>query len=362
MNLPAGDRGSTPRARSRSTRRSGCSSPARVAVRPDFKVTNENAPAVAGICARLHGMPLAIELAAARVKLLPPEAILERLEHQLGVLSAGSRDLPERQQTLRGAIAWSYDLLGDGERRLLGRLSVFVGGCELDSAEAGLRPAARARRRRRRSTGSIVARRPEPRPGRGGRRRAALPDARHDPRVRLGAAWRRAASATRSSGATRRPSSTLAETPTPEAVGRRPAALARPARARSRQHPGGPRSRGRGRRRIDGRSGSGSRCGATGRSAATSAEARRRLQAIADAPWSRDDPRPAGAAMEALGGVGWWQADIDAMMPGLCRGARDLASRSATSARSRTRSTTTRSSTPSRATDPEQRSGRDGSA
>ncbi len=106
-----------------------------VGVRPDFAVTNENAPAVAAIAARLHGMPLAIELAAARVKLLPPETILERLEHQLGVLSAGSRDLPERQQTLRGAIAWSHDLLGEGERRLLARLSVFVGGCELDSVE-----------------------------------------------------------------------------------------------------------------------------------------------------------------------------------------------------------------------------------
>ena len=82
-----------------------------VAVRPGFRVTNENAPAVAAICARLHGMPLAIELAAARVKLLSPEAILPRLEHQLGVLAAGARDLPERQQTLRGAIAWSYDLL-----------------------------------------------------------------------------------------------------------------------------------------------------------------------------------------------------------------------------------------------------------
>src|SRR5262249_1622401 len=69
-----------------------------VRVRPDFRVTNENAPAVAGIAARLHGMPLAIELAAARVKLLAPDAILVRLEHQLGVLSAGSRDLPERQQ------------------------------------------------------------------------------------------------------------------------------------------------------------------------------------------------------------------------------------------------------------------------
>lgn len=112
-----------------------------VGVRPDFKVTNDNAPAVAGIAARLHGMPLAIELAAARVKLLSPDAILERLEHQLGMLASGSRDLPERQQTLRGAIAWSHELLGEGERVLLARLSVFVGGCELDSAEAVCGPA-----------------------------------------------------------------------------------------------------------------------------------------------------------------------------------------------------------------------------
>ena len=107
-----------------------------VAVRPGFSVTNENAPAVAAISARLHGMPLAIELAAARIKLLSPDAILVRLDHQLDVLAAGARDLPERQQTLRGAIAWSYDLLDDGGKRLLDRLSVFAAGCDLDSAEA----------------------------------------------------------------------------------------------------------------------------------------------------------------------------------------------------------------------------------
>ena len=112
-----------------------------VAVRPDFEVTNDNAPAVAGICSRLHGMPLAIELAAARIKLLTPDAILARLEHQLGVLAAGSRDLPERQQTLRGAIAWSYDLLDEGEQRLLWRLAVFVGGCSLEIAETVCGPA-----------------------------------------------------------------------------------------------------------------------------------------------------------------------------------------------------------------------------
>lgn len=111
------------------------------AVRPGFAVTNANAPAVAGIAARLHGMPLAIELAAARVKLLTPDQILARLEHHLGVLTAGSRDLPERQQTLRGAIAWSYDLLDEGGRRLLDRLSVFRGGFTLEIADAVCGPA-----------------------------------------------------------------------------------------------------------------------------------------------------------------------------------------------------------------------------
>jgi predicted ATPase/class 3 adenylate cyclase len=107
-----------------------------VSVRPDFAVTNENAPAVAAICARLQGMPLAIELAAARVKLLSPAAIMARLEHQLNLLAAGARDLPARQQTLRGAIAWSYDILAEPERHLLDRLSVFAGGFDLEAAEA----------------------------------------------------------------------------------------------------------------------------------------------------------------------------------------------------------------------------------
>jgi predicted ATPase/class 3 adenylate cyclase len=111
-------------------------------VRPDFRVTNENAPAVAAIAARLHGMPLAIELAAARIKLFSPDALRARLEDQLSLLSAGARDLPERQQTLRGAIAWSYDLLDDGHRRLLDRLSVFQGGIDLAAAEAVCGPSA----------------------------------------------------------------------------------------------------------------------------------------------------------------------------------------------------------------------------
>jgi predicted ATPase/class 3 adenylate cyclase len=106
-----------------------------LAIRADFRVTNENAPAVAGICAMLQGLPLAIELAAARVKVLAPDAILERLEHRLELLASASRDLPERQRTLRGAIGWSYDLLDDAGRRLLARLSVFVGGCDLPMIE-----------------------------------------------------------------------------------------------------------------------------------------------------------------------------------------------------------------------------------
>jgi len=106
------------------------------AVKPGFTVTNENAPAIAEICARLDGLPLAIELAAARVKILDPQAMLSRLEHALTFLTRGARDVPTRQQTLRDAIAWSFDLLDDQERRLFARLSVFAGGFSLDAAEA----------------------------------------------------------------------------------------------------------------------------------------------------------------------------------------------------------------------------------
>ena len=105
-------------------------------VMPDFEVTEENAVAIAEICARLDGLPLAIELAAARVKLLSPAAMRTRLEKRLQLLTGGARDLPRRQQTLRGAIDWSYDLLGPAEQKLFRRLAVFVGGCTLEAAEA----------------------------------------------------------------------------------------------------------------------------------------------------------------------------------------------------------------------------------
>jgi predicted ATPase/serine/threonine protein kinase len=107
-----------------------------VAVKPDFDLTRENAPAVIEICARLDGLPLAIELAAARVKVLSPSSLLARLASRLQLLTGGSRDLPQRQQTLRAAIDWSYDLLTAPEQRLFRRLSVFVGGCSLEGAEA----------------------------------------------------------------------------------------------------------------------------------------------------------------------------------------------------------------------------------
>ena len=105
------------------------------AVKPDFVVTNETAPAVAEICHRLDGLPLAIELAAARTKLLPPGALLARLDRRLPLLTGGGRNLPERHQTLRNAIAWSYDLLDAAEQALFRRLAVFVGGCTLEAAE-----------------------------------------------------------------------------------------------------------------------------------------------------------------------------------------------------------------------------------
>jgi predicted ATPase/DNA-binding CsgD family transcriptional regulator/uncharacterized protein HemY len=106
------------------------------AVKPDFELTPENANAVADICIRLDGLPLAIELAAARTKLYSPQALLERLNKSLSILAGGALDLPQRHQTLHNAIAWSYDLLNEDEKKLFTRLGVFVGGWSLEAMEA----------------------------------------------------------------------------------------------------------------------------------------------------------------------------------------------------------------------------------
>lgn len=110
-------------------------------VKPNFELTAENAPDIAEICARLEGLPLAIELAAARIKTMSPATILEKLEHQLKLLTGGPRDLPLRQQTMSETIAWSYDLLDASEKRLFARLAVFIGGFDLKAAEAVCAPA-----------------------------------------------------------------------------------------------------------------------------------------------------------------------------------------------------------------------------
>ncbi len=106
------------------------------AIQPAFHVTPANSRAIAEICVQLDGLPLAIELAAARSKLLPPQALLNRLSHRLELLTGGAHDLPARQQTLRNTFQWSYDLLTAEEQRLFRWLSIFVGGCTLEAAEA----------------------------------------------------------------------------------------------------------------------------------------------------------------------------------------------------------------------------------
>ena len=110
------------------------------ATQPSFRLTRDNAPIIADICRRLDGLPLALELAAARIKVLPPQAILARLDDRLKLLTGGGRDLPARQQTLRNTLAWSYSLLNPDEQALYARLGVFAGGFSLGAAETICNP------------------------------------------------------------------------------------------------------------------------------------------------------------------------------------------------------------------------------
>ena len=153
------------------------------AVRPDFSVTSANAGAVADICKALDGLPLAIELAATRVGVLPPAALLQRLDHRLLLLQGGARDAPERQRTLRATIDWSYDLLEPDEQRLFVRLAVFAGGCTIEAAESVCGDGLEVVDALASLTDGAHS------PG-GHRRRAEIHDAGDDPRVRIGAARR----------------------------------------------------------------------------------------------------------------------------------------------------------------------------
>ena len=120
-------------------------------VRPGFALTPDNAEGVAAICRQVEGLPLALELAAARVKILPPAVLRTRLAQRLPLLSGGARDAPERQQTMRQAIAWSHDLLSETEQILFRRLAVFAGGCTLEAAAAVAAADGRCRMPRQRS-------------------------------------------------------------------------------------------------------------------------------------------------------------------------------------------------------------------
>src|SRR5207253_5429808 len=106
------------------------------ALQPAFQVTEATVRPIAEICHRLDGLPLAIELAVARTRLLSPQALLSRLSHRLEVLTGGARNAPARQQTMRATIAWSYQLLAPEVQQLFRSLSVFVGGCDLPAVQA----------------------------------------------------------------------------------------------------------------------------------------------------------------------------------------------------------------------------------
>jgi len=257
-------------------------------------------------------MPLAIELAAARIKILSPEAILVRLDQQLDVLAAGSRDLPPRQQTLRGAIAWSYDLLDDGGRRLLDRLSVFRSGCDLASAEAVCGPASDIGGDILDGLMALVDQsliKVEDAPG-GEPRFRLLDTIREFAAERLEAdgelelvrarhrEWyvalaERAAGELSGADQRRWLDRLELEHDDIRAVLDRAVAAPDPPVA----------------------IGVGFSMWRFWQKHGHLAEARRRLEVMAAAPWSRDDPRLRARLMEALGGTYWWQGEIALMAP-----------------------------------------------
>ncbi len=276
------------------------------AVRPGFAITADNAAAVATICARLHGMPLAIELAAARVKILAPDAILNRLGRQLQLLAGGARDLPERQQTLRGAIAWSYDLLDDPLRRLLDRLSVFVGGWDLASAEAVCGPATELGVEVLDGLTALV-----------DHSLVRSDDAADEARFRLLETIREFAA------------ERLAMRPDAAEIGLRHTRAFLDLAEEAASHLSGTEQRewlDRLSREHDNLRAALDRAveAADGDAAPRLAfalwrfwqkrghlrEARRRLESIAAQPWAREDPARWARLNEALGGVAWWQADL----------------------------------------------------
>jgi predicted ATPase/DNA-binding CsgD family transcriptional regulator len=145
-----------------------------IAARPDFQLTEDNAPTVAEICARLDGLPLALELAAARIRLLTPEAMVARLERRLGLATGGARDLPARQRTLRAAMEWSHALLDEEEQRAFRRLAAFVGGCTLEGADAVCRAAADLSRDTLDLVGSLIEKSLLRQPAAGGEPRVSM--------------------------------------------------------------------------------------------------------------------------------------------------------------------------------------------
>jgi len=279
------------------------------AVKPAFRLTVENSAAVAGIVARLQGLPLAIELAAARVKLLPPDSILERLRDQLAALGGGARDLPERQQTLRGAIAWSFDLLDEPGRRLIGRLSVFAAGCSLEMAETICGPVDELGIDVLDGIGALV-----------DQSLVRAEEVAGEPRFRMLETIRAySAEQLEASGESDR---------IRERHARTFLALAEEAAGNL---SGGEQRSWLDRLDIEHDNLRAAIDWATARPDPALAirlgfalwrfwqkrgylvEGRRRLERIADQPWSRDDPALRARLMEALGGIAWWQADMPAM-------------------------------------------------